>query len=226
MIILHVTNSELSPYCSLKCLSKSQHAGTLLNTDGETFTLYLSPFLPANYFSSDAAGARAYTDFCSRAGMRTVTTGRQPGCLTDCGDCMPLMSITEAPCMLPSGHPGDCDSREPLRWMRTLGWSDFVADSGCYGNSGNNEPEYRGLPLYLETETDARGVTHGRDGNWAQSLHVACGRGHGTTRIGRRVQDSSAHDTNTSQEQIAGASSHKDSLENAQHPNSYYMSYI
>eukprot|EP01051_Picozoa_sp_SAG22_P010625 SAG22_NODE_965_length_6268_cov_30.435403_3_plen_110_part_00 len=26
MIILHVTNSELSPYCSLKCLSKSQHA--------------------------------------------------------------------------------------------------------------------------------------------------------------------------------------------------------
>ena len=26
MIILHVTNSKLSPYCSLKCLSKSQHA--------------------------------------------------------------------------------------------------------------------------------------------------------------------------------------------------------
>eukprot|EP01046_Picozoa_sp_COSAG06_P073633 COSAG06_NODE_22115_length_733_cov_1.550473_1_plen_202_part_00 len=159
-------------------------SGDIINSAGKTFTLYLLPVEPPGTFAWDASGARAYADTCRRAGLRTVTTAASSG-VTRCTqlyNCMPVMPTQGLPCMLPAGvlnnngnRQGDCDSRLPHGWLRTLGWTDFVADGGCYTSCFEGR-----FPMYLDTETDPRGVAHGQDrpGSWNIPLHAVCGMEH------------------------------------------------
>ncbi len=146
-------------------------SGTVTNTNGNSFSLYLLPAQPPHAFEDSAAGTRAYLDLCAQAGLKGVVSGSSNALASvDCTqiDCMRVTATSSWACDFAFGRHGPGWDEGVALSDDTLRYHSASA-SGCGGYCSSDD--WGGRP-YL-----GNGLRYGPE-RWDLPLHPICGLEH------------------------------------------------